>query len=182
MTFNVIWIENMQIEFPILTVPSKGIRDYLKELEIIVNSEFSQAIVLSPFVDAHIVLNFTKRCVFTERKLWIITRYRYVPEPQRKAMDEAKKEIIKYNSKDIAIGEKIRWKINEKLHAKCVIIDWKNILLGSQNLTQFGGLGNKGKGNYELGIYIKDLGKPQIRELQVFFDEVKRTSTRDFYP
>jgi phosphatidylserine/phosphatidylglycerophosphate/cardiolipin synthase-like enzyme len=176
------WVKNMQIEFPILTVPSKEIRDYLKKLEIIANSEFSEAIILSPFVDAHIVLNFVKRCVFTERKLWIITRYRGVPEPQQEAMDEAKREIIKYSAKGPTLSEKVKWKINERLHAKCVIIDWEKILLGSQNLTQFGGLGNKGKGNYELGIYIKDLGKPQIRELQVFFDEVKRTSTRDFYP
>lgn len=176
------WARNMQIEFPVSTVPSKEIMDYLKKLEIIANSKFYEAILLSPFVDAHIILNFVKRCVFTERRLWIITRYRSVPDQQQKAMDQAKKEILKYDHKAPSIGGRIRWKINERLHAKCVIIDWKNILLGSQNLTQFGGLGDQGKGNYELGVYIKELDNSQIKQLQDFFNEVKRTSTRNFYP
>lgn len=172
----------MQIEFPILTIPSKEISDYLRKLEIIANSEFSEAIVLSPFVDAHIILNFVKRCVFTDKKLWIITRYRNVPVTQQKAMDQAKREILKYRDKDLTINKRVDWKVNERLHAKCVIIDWQDILLGSQNLTQFGGLGNKGKGNYELGIYLKKLEKFQIKNLQDFFNELERTATHGFYP
>lgn len=172
----------MQIEFPILTIPSKGISNYLKQLEIIANTEFSEAIVLSPFIDAHIILNFVKRCVFTERKLSIITRYKSALKLQQEGMGQAKKEISKYSDKDPSISRRVEWKINERLHAKCVIIDWKDILLGSQNLTQFGGLGNGGKGNYELGIYIKELDKSQVKKLQDFFNEVKRSSTRTFYP
>lgn len=174
----------MRIEFPLLTVPSKETMDYLKRLEMIANSEFDEVVLLSPFVDAHIVLNFVKRCVYTEKRLWIITRYRSVSGQQQRAMEQAKKEILGYYHKapSASIGERIRWKINERLHAKCVIIDWKDILLGSQNLTQFGGLGDQGRGNYEVGIYITGLDSSQVKALQDFFNEVKRTSTHSFCP
>lgn len=172
----------MEREFPILTVPSKETKDYLEKLELIANTEFTEGIILSPFVDAHIILNFIKRCVFNERKLCIVTKYSTVSLPQQKAMDQAKKEILKYMDKDPTLTSRVKWKINEKLHAKCLIIDWKNILFGSQNLTQFGGLGNKGKGNYELGIYIKELNELEIKELRNFFDEIKRTSKHNFFP
>ena len=172
----------MEIEFPILTIPSKGVSTYLQKLEELVNIDFSECVILSPFVDAHIIVNFIKRCVFNEKRVFIFSRYRSANEMQKRGMDKARKLIFQYQNKDPTLNERVVWKINEKLHAKCVIMEWSILLFGSQNLTQYGGLGYRERGNYELGMLIRNLGEKEIKSLKEFVKEIDRTSSMTFYP
>ncbi len=170
----------MKIEFPILTVPSTETSDFLDILQNLVDSNFKEMVILSPFVDAHIVKNIISRCIFKKKKILIITRYKLSLPEQKKAMDKAQKYLMEL--KNYTLKERIRWEINEKLHAKCVICDWNTILFGSQNLTQFGGLGHKGKGNYELGMFLKDLPDDYKEKLREFINEVRMNKSFVFYP
>ena len=172
--------KNMSIEFPILTVPSMERSDFLNKLQYMADFEFKEMVVLSPFVDVHIVTNLVNRCVFKDKRLLIVTRYRQSLPEQQRLMDEAKKVAVKI--KNYALEKKVRWEINERLHAKCVICDWKEVLFGSQNLTEFGGLGHRGKGNFELGIYIENIPKEYEKELREFVNEIVKTKNSTFYP
>lgn len=170
----------MKIKFPILTVPSIERSDFLKRLQYMADSDFKEMVVLSPFVDPHIVKNLINRCLFNEKRLLIITRYNQSQPEQKRLMDEARKVIEEI--KNYTLEERVKWEINERLHAKCVICNWKNVLFGSQNLTQFGGLGDKGKGNFELGIYLEDISENYRTQLKKFIDEILKTRHFTFYP
>jgi len=170
----------MKITFPILTVPSQERSDFLEKLQQLADSDFKEMIVMSPFVDSHIIKNLVGRCVFNDKRLLVITRYKQSLPNQCKMMDKAKKVISQF--KDFTLTDRVRWQINERLHAKCVVCDWQQVLFGSQNLTQFGGLGNRGKGNFELGVYIEKIPEDYVAQLKEFIDEVLRTRNYTFYP
>ena len=170
----------MKIEFPILTVPSTETSDFLDILQKLADSDFKKMILLSPFVDAHIIKNIISRCIYNDKRILIVTRYKKSLPAQKSAMDKAQKYLV--HLKNYTLKERIRWEINEKLHAKCVICDWNTVLFGSQNLTEFGGLGYKGKGNYESGMFLKDLPDDYKDKLKEFVNEVRKNKSFVFYP
>jgi len=167
------------LKFPILTSPISRRSDFLDEFQNIVDSDFKELIVISPFVDVFIIENILRRCIFKDRKMLIATRYgsTSLSATQRKDIDKAIDVIVQYESKDIKLPEKVRWIRNEKLHAKFIIKDWETVLFGSQNITQFGGL----RGNYELGARID--GSEYVEKLRPFVEDIKRGAKRKpFYP
>lgn len=158
-----------KVKFPILTSPRSKRDDFLQELQRIANSEFSEIVIISPFVDHYIIENFISRCLFNKRKLTIVTRYsgRGLNNTQRSWIDKAIAMAQDYaTSKDPTLSERVAWYDSKRVHAKMVIKDWSEVLFGSQNLTERGGL----TGNYELGALIEN--EDEIGPLKEFVDEI----------
>lgn len=167
-----------KVRFPILTSPRSKRDDFLQELQRIADSEFSEMVIVSPFVDHYIIENFIRRCVFNKRKLTIVTRYsgRGLNKTQRSWIDKAIAMAREYaTSKDPTLLDRVRWYESNRVHAKMVIKDWSEVLFGSQNLTERGGL----TGNFELGALIEN--KEEVRPLKEFVDEI-RDAGRQLFP
>lgn len=134
-------------------------------------------IAVSPFVDAFIIGNIIKRCIFRDRKLLVVTRYATLTKGDQVLIDKAVAQVEEYASKDRSLEEKVSWRCNERVHAKFMIVDWKKILFGSQNLTRFGGL----TGNYELGAAIED--KDLLQGMKSFVSDVLKGCRKEpIYP
>lgn len=160
----------MRIIFPVLTAPGLKIKDFLNNLQLMINVDFKEMVVVSPFVDAYIIRNIIKRTLNRDRTITVITRYGKGEERQKKSIDEAISEIQKFSKIDSKLREKVRWFIQEKVHAKFVVVDWKTVLFGSQNLTKYGGL----SGNYELGAMLED--EELASKLKPFVDNIINNS------
>ena len=166
------------MQFPILTSPSSKRDDFLHELQRMADSDFSEIIIVSPFVDHYIIDNFIRRCVFNQRKLTVITRYggRGLNDRQRAWIDEAIAMARQYaTSKDPSLSDRVTWLQCNRVHAKLVIRDWTQVLFGSQNLTERGGL----TGNFELGALIQN--DTQVTRLRDFVADIIKAS-RPLFP
>ena len=160
----------MKLTFPVLTAPGLKITDFLDDLQLMVNIDFKELVVVSPFVDAFIIRNIIRRTLHRERRVTVITRYGRGEEQQKRAIDEAVLEVHKFSKTDAKIVEKVRWLIHNKVHAKFIVVDWQIVLFGSQNLTKYGGLSE----NYELGAMLED--QELVMKLKPFVDNLVQSS------
>lgn len=160
----------MRITFPVLTAPGLKITDFLNNLQLMINVDFKEMVVVSPFVDAYIIRNIIKRTLNRDRTITVVTRYGKGEEQQRKAIDKAIAEIQKLSKNDPKLTEKVKWFIHNKVHAKFIVVDWKTVLFGSQNLTKYGGLSE----NYELGAMLED--GEFVSKLKPFVDNLVNNS------
>ncbi len=170
----------MQITFPIITSPEAERSDFLEYFQALADSDFQEMVAISPFVDVFIIENLVRRCVFNSRRLTIVTRYggHSITNRQRQYINEAINELREIErTKDPSIRNRIVWYENRRVHAKLVIVDWRRVLFGSQNFTQYGGL----TGNYELGALIEN--GEEFEELRTFVSQITAGGTaRCLYP
>ena len=160
----------MRLTFPVLTAPGLKITDFLSNLQSMINIDFKEMVVVSPFVDAFIIRNIIRRTLHRERKITVITRYGKGEEQQRRAIEEALLEIQKFSKTDSKVVKKVMWFVHNKVHAKFIVVDWQIVLFGSQNLTKYGGLSE----NYELGALLED--QELVMKLKPFVDDLVKNS------
>ncbi len=164
----------MKIEFPIITAPNKD--DFLKKLQHLVDSDFSELVLIAPFVDGQLMRNVLQRFPLNERKLTIVTRYGDLFKEQKKNLQAAIAALEKQAKKDTTLTARVVWHVNNHVHAKVFIADWKSVLFGSQNLT-YAAL----KQNYELGACLEDFNGIG-GALESFVRDVVKNSTKVLFP
>ena len=160
----------MKIEFPIVTTPKHD--DFFKKLQQLVDSDFSELVLIAPFVDGHLMHNVSHRFPLSDRRLTIVTRYGDLFKDQKKNLQAAIAAIEKQARKDPTLTKRVVWHVNNRVHAKIFIVDWKAVLFGSQNLT-YAAL----KQNYEVGAYLEDLGADKTSLERFVKDVIKNSST-----
>ncbi len=164
----------MRIEFPIVTTPKHN--EFLRKFQQIVDSDFAELILISPFVDGQLIQNLMLRLPLSQRKLTIVTRYGDLFRGQKKNLKAAVTALEKRAKKDPTLAKRVVWHVNNRVHAKIFIVNWESVLFGSQNLT-YAAL----KENYEVGAYLEDLGSFKD-DLEVFVNLVIDKSTKILFP
>lgn len=165
----------MSFKFPIVTQPPRNFA-FLDELNRIINKDFRELVVVSPFVDAFIIRNIMRRCIFRDRVVTVVTRYSTLRDDEKANVRKAIDEISKFEPRDPGLRAKVTWHENPRLHAKFVLRDWEEILFGSQNFVKQGGLTR----NFELGALVE--GKDHAADLRPFVESLLRASRRKLYP
>jgi len=162
------------MDFPIVTTPKRD--DFLKKLQRLLDSDFSELILIAPFVDGQLMQNVLQRFPLSERKLTIVTRYRDLFKEQKKNLQAAVSALVKQAKKDPTLAKRVVWYVNNRVHAKVFVVDQNSVLFGSQNLT-YAAL----KENYEVGAYIEDLAGAKSA-LETFVNEIIKNSAKVLFP
>lgn len=155
----------MQIKFPIITSVSLNRFDFQEEFEKILESDFRELIMISPYMDANVVKNVLKSFRHNSKKLTIVSRYKSLYKDEKPKIKNAVETINDFSNKDPSVNNRIRWLVNNLIHAKLVVCDWNVLLFGSQNFTI-----NAWKKNHELGALIK--GKKDVEKVRDFVQDV----------
>lgn len=155
----------MQIKFPVITSATLHRFDFQEEFERLLESDFRELIMISPYMDANVIKNVLKNFRHNDKKLTIVSRYANLYKEEKKAIKAAAEAMNSFSDKDPSVNSRIRWLVNNVLHAKLVVCDWDTLLFGSQNFTI-----NAWKKNHELGALIK--GKKDVEKVREFVEDV----------
>jgi phosphatidylserine/phosphatidylglycerophosphate/cardiolipin synthase-like enzyme len=164
----------VRIQFPIVTTPKRD--DFLRKLQLLVDSDFEELVLIAPFVDGQLMQNLLKRFPFGGRRLTIVTRYGDLFKDQKRSLQAAVVALARQAKKDPTLAERIKWYVNNHVHAKLFILDWSSALFGSQNLT-YAAL----KVNYEVGAYLADIANVK-NALEAFVKDVIKNSSKVLFP
>lgn len=173
----------MKFIFPLVTLRNKGRFEFREKFWSILESNYTEYFIISPFIDSKIFTEIFKVVAMeTGKNITLISR------PPDTKFREADFQIIKDNLSHnqhryrLGMGNTLTWFFDRHLHAKVLIADYSVVLFGSQNIT-YNGLGDdlsKSECNNELGICIEDLKGSEQVDLKEFVDTIIKSSIQIF--